>query len=250
VICPRGVICPGGATCPGTNPSNKPTMLSGRQVHVRVQLDMFAAGPLAALNADLYNGIIQDAVSIDLVHTPKWRTPADLKYTVVSVPADARFTDLTGTGSDGISPSDPTHRAGEPWFVFYRRDVFATAKIPPPETIDDVLGAARALNGTDFNGDGVADFSVCFNPDPGCVASYFTFLAILGPMLQTTPSKGVFFDPKTMEPLVQNAAMHRALQVFADLSRFNAPWDHNSTCYPYEFQFAAGVHPPPLINAS
>jgi hypothetical protein len=176
--------------------------------------------PTAQYDVELYNAQAQGH-AIDLVPTPAWRTQADIAYTRVSVEADARFTDLGGTGSESISESDPSHSIGMPWLVSYRRDIFAAAKIAHPETMDDILSAARQLNGSDFNADGAADYSVCFNPNPGCVDSYFTFLGILGPMLQTAPSQGVFFQPETMEPLVQNAAMNEALRIYANLSSYN-----------------------------
>jgi ABC-type glycerol-3-phosphate transport system substrate-binding protein len=189
--------------------------------------------------AALYNQ--QEAnYAIELTFTPKWRKAADIAPTVVTIPADARYTDMSGTGAESIAPTDPSQRNGQPWFLFYRRDIFAAAKLPRPETMDDVLNAARQLNGTDFNGDGAPDYSVCFNPAVSCVANYFTFLGILGPMLQTAPSAGVFFQPETMEPLVQNAAMVQALGMFANLSRYNYP-DANLTCGPFSPQFAAGT---------
>jgi hypothetical protein len=208
-------------------------------MYIRIQVDMCAVAPAAQYNVELYNANTQD-YSLDLVSTPTWRTQADIAYTTVSIPADARFTDLSGTGSESISPNDPAQRNGQPWFVFYRKDVFAAAKLPPPETMDDILHAAHTLNGSDLNGDGAAEYSVCFNPDPACVTSYFTFLGILGPMLQTAPSQGVFFQPDTMEPLVQNAAMDEALRIYANLSSYNVDMRVNSTCNMFSTQFASG----------
>jgi hypothetical protein len=180
------------------------------QTYIRVQVDLFALGGQTMADVALYNEGAQDYI-MDMIPTPKWRTSADVMYTSVSVPADARLTDLSGTGSESIAPTSSTHQLGQSWFVFYRRDVFAAAQIAHPESMGDILSAAQQLNGSDFNGDAAADYSVCFNADPDCVDSFFTFLGILGPMLQTAPSQGVLFQPDTMEPLVQNAAMEEAV---------------------------------------
>ncbi len=40
--------------------------------------------------------------------------------------------------------------------MYYRRDVLAAARLPVPETWEDLLLVARALNGSDFNNDGRA----------------------------------------------------------------------------------------------
>jgi hypothetical protein len=210
------------------------------QTNVRIQMDMFALGPIGVYYKEVFNAK-DPGYAINLAPTPKWRVPEDLLYTGTSIPADARITDLGGAGEEPISPTDPSHQVGHPWLLFYRRDIFAAAKLPRPETMDDVLAAAHKLNGTDFNGDGVPDYSVCFNPDPACVTSYFTFLGILGPMLQTAPSQGVFFQPDTMEPLVQNAAMDHALRVYANLSSYNYP-DLQEPCNPFSSKFAAGMY--------
>jgi hypothetical protein len=218
------------------------------QVHVRLQVDLFLRSGGIVEDIELYNTDSTQKYAIDVVFTPKWRTPSDLMYTSVSVPADVRFTDLTGTGSESIAPAGPSNPSGQPWFVFYRRDVFAAAEIAHPETMDDILSAARQLNGSDFNGDGVPDYSVCFNTYPGCVDSYFTFMGILGPMLQTAPSQGVFFQPDTMEPLVQNAAMNEALRMYANLSSYNCPRP-DQTCNELPSQFSAGQCPR-LVSAT
>jgi hypothetical protein len=186
---------------------------------------------------------------IDMAVTPKWRRQSDIVYTGASIPADARFTDLSGTGDETISPTSPLVRNGQPWFLFYRRDIFAAANISKPETMDDVLSAASRLNGSDFNGDGKADFAVCFNPVVTCVGNYYTFLGILGPMLQTSPSAGVFFQPESMQPLVQNAAMVEALRVYKILASYNSP-DFNQSCGQYAPQFAEGMSWHPLAGSS
>jgi hypothetical protein len=102
-----------------------------------------------------------------------------------------------------------------------------------------VLHAAAKLNGTDFDGDGVGDYAFCINTAPTCEMHYF-FMGILGPILQTQgQNEGIYFDPETMTPLVQNAGMRHALGIVANLSQYMDPRS-NKQCYPYDLQFNAG----------
>jgi hypothetical protein len=182
---------------------------------------------------------------VEFVYTPPWRTQADIQYTNVSIPADSRFSDLSGTGTDPISPSDAAHKNGQPWLMFYRKDLFSAAGIPKPETTEELLAAARKLNGSDFDGDGSPDYSVCFSRVTGCINGMYTFLSVLAPLLQTTPTSGVFLDPLSMKPLVQNAAMDEALKIFANLSSYNWP-SNNAPCKLYSTRFSKSM-PLPLL---
>jgi hypothetical protein len=257
LLCCKMLVCPSHqlhrARTPSLRPSarasspfilgnHRPTASLCLQTHIRLQVDLFSSEVFDMETVELYNADDPKAYTIDVIFTPKWQTPADVVYTSVSIPADARLTDLSGTASESIAPTSSAHRAGQPWFVFYRRDVFAAAKIAHPESMDDVLHAVRQLNGSDFNGDGVPDYSVCFNTNPGCVDSYLTFLGILGPMLQTAPSQGVFFQPDTMEPLVQNAAMKEALRIYATLFSCNDPGSLDPVCKQVPSKFSAGQY--------
>lgn len=49
-------------------------------------------------------------------------------------------------------------------YLYLRRDVFAMQNLTAPHTWSDLLDLARALNGTDFNGDGQPDYAMCFDP--------------------------------------------------------------------------------------
>ncbi len=50
---------------------------------------------------------------------------------------------------------------GRNYFLYYRRDVLAAAKLPVPATWDDLLLVAQTLNGSDFNNDGRPDYAMC-----------------------------------------------------------------------------------------
>src|SRR4051794_39539343 len=47
---------------------------------------------------------------------------------------------------------------GDFHMLYYRTDVFEAAGLKPPETWDDYLADAKALNGKDMNGDGQPDY--------------------------------------------------------------------------------------------
>ena len=123
--------------------------------------------------------------------------------------------------------------------LFCRRDVFQSANLPIPHTWDDVLQAARQLNGNDptyiasnittvnFTGNSSVNFSgnvsasvpppfygLCMTRNATCPYTAFNLAAILAPMLIVNgTTDGFYFDPETMQPLVRNAAMRRALEI-------------------------------------
>jgi hypothetical protein len=68
----------------------------------------------------------------------------------------------------------------------------------------------------------------------------YLLLAILGPIMQTVNmSQGVFFDPATMRPLVNNEGMRLALQTYANLTRFSSP-EASNFCRPHNHLFTSG----------
>ena len=57
-----------------------------------------------------------------------------------------------------------THR----FMMFVRKDILEATGLPIPNTWNELLVVAAALNGTDMNGDGVPDRSLCLNRKPLC----------------------------------------------------------------------------------
>ncbi len=52
--------------------------------------------------------------------------------------------------------------AGIGYVLFHwRKDVLQRFGQQPPKTWDDLLAVAKAINGSDYNGDGVPDFAIC-----------------------------------------------------------------------------------------
>ena len=54
-----------------------------------------------------------------------------------------------------------------PLLLYYRRDVLARLGQPVPETWQQLQDLAALINGTDLNADGVKDYALCFDVDPG-----------------------------------------------------------------------------------
>jgi hypothetical protein len=211
------------------------------QVTLRVQLDLIALAPDVIYYSDMLNQRIKQ-IFIVLDYTPLAHQQSDVHLAGVSTPqADARITDVSGTGDHLEVNMASAASSGSPFFMFYRTDIFSSARIPVPETWEELLEAAQALNGTDFDGDGAPDHSVCFSAEPICSRSQYVLLSILGPMLQAAaPSQGVFFDPLTMQPLMGTPAMFQALTIYASLSRF-VDLTPGTPCSPYSVPFATGT---------
>ncbi|KAG1659792.1 hypothetical protein FOA52_015893 [Chlamydomonas sp. UWO 241] len=112
---------------------------------------------------------------------------------------------------------------GKPLSLVYRRDVFAAANISAPNTWEDVILAAQILNSTDFNADGIIDYSLCWQladcPWDGTIA----VSAILATMTQTAgPQSGFLWDPQTMVSLGGTAAMTRTMELIQELLPYSA----------------------------
>jgi multiple sugar transport system substrate-binding protein len=61
------------------------------------------------------------------------------------------------------------------YLLYYRLDLFQKYKLAVPQTWDDMLALAAAMNGTDTNGDGQPDLlGACFDIQQGgdCTVSY------------------------------------------------------------------------------
>lgn len=116
---------------------------------------------------------------------------------------------------------------GDFHMMYYRTDLFAEAGLEPPKTWDDYLAAAETFDGQDLNGDGTPDYGSCISKARAQQAYWWIF-TIASPYLQSqgTP-QGVFFDLETFDPLVNNAAFKRALEVYRDSTEFGPPDEIN-----------------------
>ncbi|GLI65577.1 hypothetical protein VaNZ11_009149 [Volvox africanus] len=108
---------------------------------------------------------------------------------------------------------------GDLLLMYYRRDLFERYNLSVPATWEEFAELAGKMNGTDTDGDGVGDlWGACIdNTQPTC-KSLWILTAILAPYVQYLGTKqGVFIDPATMKPLMNNPAMIRAVQLYRSL---------------------------------
>jgi hypothetical protein len=94
--------------------------------------------------------------------------------------ADVRFTDYLSISSLGTALVGV---AQVPMLLFYRTDLFQRHNLSIPDTWEQLLEVAARYNGTDFDGDGVGDYPLCFNADRDCRAA-FVLMAIAASYLQ------------------------------------------------------------------
>ena len=116
---------------------------------------------------------------------------------------------------------------GDFQMAYYRKDIFDKEGLKPPRTWDEYLANAKALNGKDFNGDGQPDFGSCMFKKRNA-QSYFAIMSFAAAYVQTQGTgEGMFFDPETMKPLVNNEAWAEAFRIYKATGEFGPPDETN-----------------------
>jgi multiple sugar transport system substrate-binding protein len=116
---------------------------------------------------------------------------------------------------------------GDFHMVYYRSDILAQEKLEPPKTWDDYLNIAKTLNGKDLNGDGEADYGSCI-AKAKAQQSYWWITSVAAPFLQSQgTSQGAFFNTADMEPLFNNDAFKRALEIYKETAEYGPPDELN-----------------------
>jgi multiple sugar transport system substrate-binding protein len=106
---------------------------------------------------------------------------------------------------------------------YYRTDLIDA----PPKTWDEYLELAAEFHGQDLNGDGDPDYGSCISKKRGAQAYWFIH-SIGSAFIQSQgTSQGVFFDQDTMEPLVNNEAFGRALEIYNETTQYGPPDELN-----------------------
>ena len=106
---------------------------------------------------------------------------------------------------------------------YYRTDLIDAA----PKTWDEYLAIAAEFHGQDLNGDGDPDYGSCISKKRGAQAYWF-ITDIAASMVQSKgTAEGAFFDLETMEPLVDNAAFRKALEIYDATTEFGPPDEIN-----------------------
>lgn len=192
--------------------------------------------------AELYSQILTDAAtgtnSYDgWVFAPQWMvdyiTPGyieDLTDRVANDPSiqwddiAPFFRDFSATygGSIYTIPLD-----GDFHMLYYRTDLLADAGLEPPKTWDEYLKVAAAFHGKDLNGDGDPDYGSCISK-ARAQQSYWFITDVVASLVQSQgTSQGTFFIPDTMEPLVDNAAFRKAMEIYKETGKYGPPDELN-----------------------
>ena len=103
---------------------------------------------------------------------------------------------------------------GDFQMLYYRTDVLAENGLEPPKTWEEYLDVASKIHGQDMNGDGEADYGSCIFKKRNA-QSYFAVQSMAASRVQSKgTSEGIYFDPATMKPKINNAAWKRAFELY------------------------------------
>ncbi len=130
------------------------------------------------------------------------------------------FRDISATYGDRVYtiPLD-----GDFQLVDYRTDLRQAADLQPPETWEEYLEIAARFHQQDLNDDGNPDYGSCIAKKPDA-QSYWMIWAVASPFLQTQGTQqGAFFHRDTMEPLVDNPAFARAIELYKQTTDYGPP---------------------------
>ncbi len=110
---------------------------------------------------------------------------------------------------------------GDVFMVYYRSDVLERAGLSPPQTWEDYIAIARRFHGEDLNGDKQADYGSCLSRHDGV---HEVFWSVASSFLQSQGTRqGIFFEPQTMQPLVQNEGFAAALNTLKAMIAYGPP---------------------------
>ncbi|KXZ56031.1 hypothetical protein GPECTOR_2g1583 [Gonium pectorale] len=116
--------------------------------------------------------------------------------------------------------------------LYWRRDLFAALNLTgPPATWEELLGAARRLEGVDLNGDGAPDSLICWQLAGCSEEGGIVLSAMLAAMTQYQGSStGWLLRPDTMASLAAGPPLRRALSLLRSLSQLSAARGGSSSC--------------------
>lgn len=106
---------------------------------------------------------------------------------------------------------------------YYRTDLIDE----PPATWDDYVAVAEEFHSQDLNGDGDPDYGSCISKKRGAQAYWFIYTIAASLVQSQGTSQGTFFDTETMEPLVNNEAFAKALEIYNATTEFGPPDELN-----------------------
>jgi len=124
---------------------------------------------------------------------------------------------------------------GDSHILYYRRDAMENPEyqarfkgeygydLGPPKTWDEVRDLAEFFNGWDWDGDGRKEYGVVENMRKGDRA-YWTFFSRAAAFTSIPGQpQGLFFDPETMKPLINDPGHIKALKTWIEIIKFGVP---------------------------
>ncbi|MEW5296783.1 MAG: hypothetical protein WDW36_000037 [Sanguina aurantia] len=114
----------------------------------------------------------------------------------------------------------------EAMVLAYRSDLLLALGLPPPETWEQLVSAAQAMaaSAPAAHSSGSPMYGFCGPVEAGCDSAGRLLLSIWASRVQSGgPSSGMFFQPATLQPLLDNAAMAGALDVLSRLWSMGPP---------------------------
>lgn len=116
---------------------------------------------------------------------------------------------------------------GDFQMLYYRTDVLEAAGLQPPKTWEEYLDVAAKIHGQDMNGDGEADYGSCIFKKRNA-QSYFAIQSVAAGMVQSQgTAEGIYFDPATMKPKVNNDAWKKAFELYKETGKYGPPDELN-----------------------
>jgi multiple sugar transport system substrate-binding protein len=181
-----------------------------------------------ATNTNSYDAMVFDPQwMVDFIEpgyleelTARVKNDPDLKWNEIA----PFFRDFSATfnGKVYTIPLD-----GDFQMVYYRIDLLEKAGLKPPQTWDDYLAIAKALNGKDFMGDGKPGYGSCIAKKRNA-QSYWMITSVAAGFIQTLgTAQGAFFDRETFKPLVNNDAFKKALEIYKETTKYGPPDEIN-----------------------
>lgn len=214
--------------------------------------------PFAELREKIFTDFQTGAHNYDvIINCSNWYGDAILNDWIQ--PIDKYFDDprMPKWDRDSIAPAVANlMKWGDTWYgtnndhdaqvLYYRKDIIEDPKWqaefekemghPMPvamDTWEDVLEIAKFFHGKDWNGDGDPDNGIALHLKVGG-QGFFHFMAISAPYVvipypgdpptKVTKYHNVYwFDPETMEPLINSPGHVRALEMVLELSKAGSP---------------------------
>lgn len=175
-----------------------------------IDVGVFASG----WGVELVNG--------DLVENLDSYIAADDKIDIMDIAPYFRDFNQKVSGSTYFITLD-----GDFQMLYYRTDVLEAAGLKPPKTWEEYLDVAAKIHGQDMNGDGEADYGSCIFKKRNA-QSYFAIQSVAAGMVQSRgTAEGIYFDPATMKPKVNNDAWKKAFELYKETGKYGPPDELN-----------------------